>query len=53
MCAWQGLGARHLAEAGFEAAYTLHEELSETCLPRMLAAGMRRQRASAQLAARL
>ncbi|MAT95502.1 MAG: hypothetical protein CME59_23280 [Halioglobus sp.] len=38
---WQGLGARHLAEAGVEAAYTLHEELSETCLPRMLAAGMR------------
>ncbi len=34
---WQSIGTYNLKRAGYEKAYVLHEELSEICLPRMLA----------------
>ncbi len=36
---WHGCGINHLAQVGFRDRYTLHEELSETCLPRLMAEG--------------
>jgi predicted O-methyltransferase YrrM len=38
---WQSIGVSNLQRAGFGHLYTLHEESSETCLPRLLSEGMR------------
>jgi predicted O-methyltransferase YrrM len=38
---WQGVGLRHLQLVGVAENCILHEELSELCLPRLLAAGER------------
>lgn len=38
---WHGAGLRHLQEAGIPGGLVFHEELSELCLPRLLAAGAR------------
>jgi len=38
MTQWKGGGVRHLDAAGFDGRYTLHLELSELCLPRLLGA---------------
>ena len=38
---WQSIGTFNLNRAGFEDRYTLHEEPSEICLPRMLGEGLK------------
>ncbi len=38
---WQGIGRKNLADAGFSHLLTLHEQLSEICLPRFLEQGHR------------
>ena len=38
---WQGIGWRNLSDAGFAHLVTLHEQLSELCLPQLLERGHR------------
>jgi predicted O-methyltransferase YrrM len=37
---WENVGKTNLDRAGFSGRYILHQELSELCLPRMLAQGL-------------
>lgn len=38
---WQGIGVKNLQDAGYWSSVVLHEELSELCLPRLLAEDLR------------